>query len=154
VKRPRRTVPVAHRSPSRSRTSKARHPDASVARWIGRCIEQFQELTSSPPEAPSDWRRPAKLSCTCSLCRELAKFLANPEEKTHRFPLAKHHRQHLHQIIDEHRCDLTHVTDRRGSPQTLVCNKTNASFKERRKEYELHQKLLKEAKRLQKKAFA
>jgi hypothetical protein len=40
----------------------------------------------------------------------------------------KERRQHLHQIIDRHGCDLTHITDRRGSPQTLVCTKTTASY--------------------------
>ena len=49
-------------------------------------------------------------------------------QKQSRFPLAKKRRQHLHQIIDGNRCDLTHVTERRGSPFTLVCTKTTASY--------------------------
>jgi hypothetical protein len=42
--------------------------------------------------------------------------------------MAKARRQHLHRVIDSHRCDCTHVTERRGSPQTLVCTKTTASY--------------------------
>ena len=55
-------------------------------------------------------------------------FLANPDRKQGRFPLAKKRRQHLHQIIDGNLCNLTHVTERRGSPFTLVCTKTTASY--------------------------
>jgi len=43
-------------------------------------------------------------------------------------PLNKKRRRHLHEIIDSHRCDLTHVTERRGRPFTLVCIKTTASY--------------------------
>jgi hypothetical protein len=58
----------------------------------------------------------------------LSAFLADPDEAVHHFRVRKERRQHLHQIIDRHGCDLTHVTDRRGSPQTLVCTKTTASY--------------------------
>ncbi len=61
-------------------------------------------------------------------CSTLSAFLANPYQKQGRFPRAKKRRQYLHQIIDGNRCDLTHVTERRGSPFTLVCTKTTASY--------------------------
>ncbi|MEI7923079.1 MAG: hypothetical protein WCJ40_14330 [Planctomycetota bacterium] len=35
---------------------------------------------------------------------------------------------HLHQIIDRKQLDTTHVTERQGSPFTLVCTKTNSSY--------------------------
>ncbi len=34
-----------------------------------------------------------------------------------------------------HGLDMTHVTDRRGSPQTLVCTKTRRTYRTRREEY-------------------
>ena len=34
-----------------------------------------------------------------------------------------------------HKIDLTHVTDRSGSPQTLVCTKTTASYQASLKKY-------------------
>ncbi len=47
---------------------------------------------------------------------------------TVRLPLAKARRQHLHGVIDSKQLDTTHVTDRAGSPQTLVCKKTTGSY--------------------------
>jgi hypothetical protein len=88
----------------------------------------LESRVARPPEKPADFRRAAKLSCQCSDCRELSKFLADPHESVHRFSVRKDRRQHLHGIIERAHCDLTHVTDRRGSPQTLVCTKTTASY--------------------------
>ena len=61
-----------------------------------------------------------------------------------RFPIRKDRRQHLHQQIDKHRCDCTHVTERIGSPQTLVCTKTQASYERQKNQYEVDKKLLAE----------
>ena len=94
------------------------------------------------PVRPTDYRRPSKLSCNCGDCRELSAFLDNPKEAVHRFRVRKDRRQHLHQIIERHHCDLTHVTERRGSPQTLVCTKTTASYETACQVYERDQRLL------------
>ena len=91
---------------------------------------------------PTDYRRPSKLSCNCDDCRELSAFLDNPNEAVHRFRVRKDRRQHLHRIIERHRCDLTHVTERRSSPQTLVCTKTTASYKAACQVYERDQQFL------------
>ena len=68
--------------------------------------------------------------------------IRDPEQRVGRFPLRKDRRQHLHQQIDKHRLDLTHVTERKGSPQTLVCTKTQASYELRLKQFAIDQKLL------------
>jgi hypothetical protein len=99
-----------------------------VKSWLRRCRAEFEKRTEHAPTPPADFRRPAKLSCTCPDCRELSEFLANPLESTHRFPVRKERRRHLHQIIDSNDCDLTHKTLRVGSPQTLICTKTTASY--------------------------
>jgi hypothetical protein len=39
-------------------------------------------------------------------------------------------------VIDKQRLDMTHVTDRVGSPQTLVCTKDRRSFDRRMKQYQ------------------
>ena len=39
-------------------------------------------------------------------------------------------------MIDGHRLDMTHVTDRAGSPQTLVCKKDRRTFDRRMKQYQ------------------
>jgi hypothetical protein len=60
----------------------------------------------------------------------------------HRFRVRKDRRQHLHQIIERHGCDLTHITDRSSNPQTLVCTKTTASYEAACKVYERDQQFL------------
>jgi hypothetical protein len=58
--------------------------------------------------------------------------------------MAKERRQHLHNQIELHGCDCTHETERKGSPQTLVCKKTQTSFERRLRQYHADQKLLAE----------
>ena len=103
-------------------------PSAAVSNWLSSCRGELESRTAEAPEKPTDYRRAAKLSCECSDCRALSKFMADPNQHQARFPLAKHRRQHLHQIIAGNCCDCTHVTERRGRPYTLVCTKTTASY--------------------------
>jgi hypothetical protein len=120
------------------------NPPSIFRRLADHCIEQLRSLTSEPIQPPADWSRPVDFKCPCPDCKMLARFLLDPEAKVGRFPLRKERRQHLHQQIDSCRCDCTHVTDRRGSPQTLVCTKTQASYERRRKQYDIDQELLRE----------
>ena len=103
-------------------------PSEAIARWLSTCRCDLQERTAEAPQPPTDYRRADELSCNCPDCQVLSRFLANPVEGECRMPLNKERRRHLHQIIDGNRCDLTHVTDRRGRPYTLVCRKTTASY--------------------------
>jgi len=57
--------------------------------------------------------------------------------QTHRFRVNKERRAHLHRQIDGHELDITHVTERMGSPQTLVCIKTRRNYSRRCAEYQL-----------------
>ena len=88
-----------------------------------------------PPLPPRDWRQDTRLSCNCEDCHELQLFAADPTRQTHRFRINKERRQHLHRQIDGHGLDMTHVTVRKGSPQTLVCTKTRQSYLRRCAEY-------------------
>ena len=81
-----------------------------------------------PPELPVDWRQEVTVSCKCEDCRELQAFVHDPVAKVHRFRVRQDRRQHLHGQIEHHGLDLTHVTERQGSPQTLVCTKTRRSY--------------------------
>ena len=114
----------------------------AISHWLVACRSELAARVAQVPVKPADYRRPAKLSCNCGDCRELSAFLADPEEAVHRFRVRKERRQHLHQIIDRHGCDLTHITDRRGSPQTLVCTKTTASYEAACKVHERDKKYL------------
>jgi hypothetical protein len=88
-----------------------------------------------PPEPPGDWRQSVDLACDCGDCRALAAFARDPAEHVLGFPLRKDRRQHLHRQIDRHRLDMTHVTERRGRPFTLVCTKTRWSYERQRRSY-------------------
>ncbi len=83
---------------------------------------------AAPPQAPPDWARTGVTSCDCADCKALDAFLRDPRRGHERFPLRKDRRQHLHGIIDREHLDTTHQTERRGSPHTLVCEKTEGSY--------------------------
>ena len=130
---------------------KLAEPHRAISRWIAECRSALESRVAQVPQKPTDYRRAAKLSCRCSDCRELASFLAKTDESVHRFPVRKDRRRHLHQIIARHKCDLTHVTERRGSPYTLVCTKTTASYDAARQIHERDKKNLTRLKTLEEK---
>lgn len=112
------------------------------------CVSRLRVLTEVRPEPPRDFSREAAVACRCADCRELNAFLGDPEAEVHLFPRRKDLRQHLHMQIDRHRCDLTHETIRKGSPQTLVCRKTRASFDRRLAQFEVDTNHLRELERI------
>jgi len=108
------------------------------------CIDQLTQRTAKQPNPPTNWKRGAKLTCDCEDCRELARFLKDRNAQVHRFPRRNELRQHLHEQIDRHRIDCTHITERRGRPFTLVCTKNQASFERKLAQYKTDCTLLKE----------
>jgi len=112
---------------------------APLSSWLTACREQLEALTAEEPQAPTDFGRPAELSCQCADCAALKRFLKNPQEEVYRFSAVEQRRQHLHDIIRRDRCDLVCRTDKRGRPYTLVCTKNTASYQESLKTY--HQNL-------------
>ncbi|MCA9211631.1 MAG: 2OG-Fe(II) oxygenase [Planctomycetales bacterium] len=108
------------------------------------CVDQLTQRTETKPTPPKNWKRPAALKCNCSDCQELAKFLKDKDAQVYRFARRKDLRQHLHRQIHAHRIDCAHVTERRGSPHTLVCTKNQASFERALKQYETDCELLTE----------
>ncbi len=102
--------------------------------WRG--ATQFLLMRSaSAPTPPTDWRIGAEIDCSCGDCRILAAFCRDPETRTLRLPRRKDLRSHLHQVIDRNRLDITHATERKGSPYTLVCTKNHATYERRLDEY-------------------
>ena len=91
--------------------------------------------SATTPEAPTDWTITHDIDCSCELCTELVGFCADPAAQTHRFPVRSELRGHLHGVIDRHRLDMFHETERRGRPYTLVCTKNRASHERRLVEY-------------------
>ena len=117
-------------------------PGRAIRHWLSTCRRVLRTRTAQAPQAPTDYRRDAELSCKCKDCRVLARFLADPVERECRLPLNQDRRRHLHQIIERNRCDVTHVTERKGRPFKLVCTKTTASYERACKTFERDQRNL------------
>ena len=98
--------------------------------------EKLLERSHAPPEPPEDWSLAMQLACSCADCRTLQAFSIHPEERTHRFRMNKDRRMHLHRKIEAHGLDMTHITERKGSPQMLVCQKTRRRFELRTAQYQ------------------
>ena len=98
-------------------------------------VDSLLARSSAPPCEPNDWTIAAEIPCDCELCARLRAFCRHPVRRVERFKVRKDLRKHLHQIIDRHRTDLSHETERRGSPYTLVCTKNRASHRRRLREY-------------------
>ena len=99
------------------------------------CAASLLSRSVHSPAPPADWSQRMKIACNCADCRELQAFSAHPAERVHHFRVNKDRRQHLHRKIEDHGLDMTHVTDRKGSPQTLVCEKTRRRFDLREAQY-------------------
>lgn len=118
------------------------------------CLTKLRAATAVPVEPPQDQTRDAELGCNCEDCQGLARFLRDPEQKVARFPLRQDRRQHLHQQIERHRCDCTHVTEHKGRPYTLVCVKTQASYERRLAQYKVDLQLIADLESLETEATA
>ena len=102
--------------------------DKEAERLWSCAAETLLALAGEPPAAPTDWRQDVRIGCKCEDCRELQRFARDPKAQVHRFRVRNDRRRHLHGQIARHGLDMTHVTERKGSPQTLVCTKTRRSY--------------------------
>lgn len=108
---------------------------AAYQRLWRHAADSLLKRSVRPPDEPRDWTIAADISCDCEHCDELRNFCGDPDAKVGRFPLRKELRRHLHRQIDANRLDMSHVTERRGRPYTLVCTKNRASYRRRLAEY-------------------
>jgi hypothetical protein len=112
-----------------------KEPVPPLSDWLAACCGQLEALTAEMPQPPPDLRREATIACKCEDCAELRRFLADPQEREHRFRMREDRRQHLEHGIRQHGCDVDTRTERGGSPHTLVCTKNTASYEARLKKY-------------------
>ena len=108
---------------------------AAFASLWRHAVDFLLARSATPPETPKTWKIAAPVKCRCEHCAKLRAFCKDPAAKTARFPLREELRDHLQEIIERHRLDIEHVTERRGSPYTLVCTKTRSSHERRLAEY-------------------
>ncbi len=93
------------------------------------------ERSSRPLEPPKNWSQEFPISCSCEDCQELQKFARDPLTQIYRFRVRQDRRRHLHEKIDFYKLDMTHETERTGSPQTLVCKKNRRTYELRCEQY-------------------
>lgn len=91
--------------------------------------------SAMPPDAPVDWKQEVTLEPSGDDWEELQNFARNPDARVHRFAVNQSRRQELHYLIEKYALDMTHVTERRGRPYTLVCTKTRRRYQERCQQY-------------------
>ena len=91
--------------------------------------------SSVPPAEPSDWTIKAEIPCESALCSDLKTFCLDPKAHTGRFRVVKDERRRLRDMIDRYSVDIDYMTERKGSPYSLVCTKNRASHKRRLSEY-------------------
>jgi hypothetical protein len=84
------------------------------------------------PQPPTHWSR-SRVSCNCFDCKSLNEFLVDPHQSVGYFRVAQKRRGHLHNQLSGG--DYTHVTERTGSPHTLVVNKTRRTYDKRLTEW-------------------
>jgi len=108
-------------------------------------LTHLERRITEPLEPPTDWTRPAEVTCTCNRCSELNRFLATPDMPRWGLKAAAPERGHVEEMVRQHRCDLDLRTEKRGRPYTLMCIKNQASYQRR---VEQRQRDLEQRKRL------
>jgi hypothetical protein len=97
-------------------------------------VEHLRARIAQPLEPPRDWTRASTLTCTCSRCTVLSRFLADPNQETWVFRAAEADRQHVQGTITASQSDLDVTTERKGRPYSLVATKNQASYERRVKQ--------------------
>ena len=109
--------------------------DPEYLRLWGHAAAHLLDRSEHAPQPPGDWRQQVSINCVCEDCRALQRFAVDPHAQIHRFRVRKERRQHLHGQIGALALDMTHITERIGSPQTLVCTKTHGHFERACRQY-------------------
>jgi hypothetical protein len=104
---------------------------AAMQRLRTAALEHLRTRIAEPLEPPRDLARASDIACRCAHCRELSRFLADPDRQSWTFKAAETGRRHVEDSIRRSRCDLDCATDRRGRPYSLVCTKNQASYDRR-----------------------
>lgn len=129
---PRTALPALDAGELLQQCREGRPPAAVRALGLGplhrHVMASLEGALSAPPRSPDDWSIEPHDRCGCALCEELSAFLRAPARVEHRWPLATDRRAHVHGAIDGQKLPVSHVTERRGRPYTLVLKKQKALF--------------------------
>jgi len=106
-------------------------PPAELVNPLWRHTAEFYlRRSENPPPVPADWAQQVSIAHKrAPALLELELFARDPVRQVHRFRAIQSDRQAIHQTINQLGLDMTHVTERKGRPFTLVCTKTRATYK-------------------------
>ncbi len=107
---------------------------AAIERLRLACVAHLEDRVAQPLEAPRDWGRASAVGCECAHCKELSRFLADPDNERWVFRANEGERRHVEMTIRRAHCDVGVTTERRGRPYSLICTKNQASYERRRKQ--------------------
>jgi len=116
--------------------SSAAAGSAAITRLRDACLAHLRARIDTPLAPPADWTRPSAVTCSCSRCGELSRFLHDPSNPTWSFRAIQADRSHVESIILQSKSDLDCKTLRKGSPHTLLCTKNQASYERRARQRE------------------
>ena len=94
-------------------------------------LAYLRRRIGEPLAPPADWSRPSQVACSCTYCKDLSRFLADPAQPLWLLKAAQGARSHVEASIRSNRCDLDCVTETKGRPYTLRCTKNQASYQRR-----------------------
>jgi len=92
------------------------------------CVTGLDADLAEPIRNANDWSIFPPMKCSCVLCRQLARFLADRDRVRFEWPLAQEKRRHVHAQLDEYNLPVIHTTRREGRPYTLILVKMKALF--------------------------
>lgn len=111
-----------------------KHPPRNmktIEGWLKTLVSLLEQRTAEEPQPPGDYAREAVLNCKCVDCATVNRFLESPNQKEFAFRARQDLRGHVEQNITRDKADLRTETIRKGSPQTLLCTKTEVSWQRR-----------------------
>jgi hypothetical protein len=103
----------------------------AATRLRAAALTHLQTRIAEPLAPPADWRRPSRVPCHCAHCKELARYLDDPERQGWILKANEADRRHVEHTIRQAASDVDTSTDQRGRPYSLVCVKNQASYERR-----------------------
>ena len=107
--------------------------------WFQFVHEWLVAETKNEPRPYTDWARPDNSPCVCPLCKELNRFLADPNQSNYPLMTVEEGRQHLIDKITTCQLDLSHQVVKFKRPYILQLTKTEKSLQ---RNLMRHEKLL------------
>ncbi len=106
--------------------------------------QQLKQAIATGTRASDDWSLTVNNPCNCDDCTTMGRFLSAKTQQRVALPLGKDRRKHLHRQIGYLDIPVSHVTQRSGSPFSLVLTKSPTIFRSAAKQMKLRKAQWKE----------